>query len=321
MSWSFALALLAVSNGGCRPTAAQAAQEPAHESADDEEKAEKGDKGEKGEKKADLEHDGGAPHAGKPRKFSVPFAAEVDRDDPLAQTRSYVQQLIGDNGAYMRGHETSFFKGFAAGQKPRATVVACSDSRVQSPAFDATPENDDFFVRNIGNQVENGEGSIEYGVEHLKTPVLLVLGHTGCGAVKAAMGDTSKESEAIQKELAPLKVAKSSKPDDPAAWSEAVVANVHDQVAVALDKFGERVSDGQLTIVGAVFDFRNDMHQGFGKVVIVDVNGNREPARIAAFERGVLGLAPSPGDVHVSDAGVREARETRDARDASGPHH
>src|SRR5262249_30186505 len=158
---------------------------------------------------------------------------------------------------------------------------------------------------NIGNQVANAEGSVEYGVHHLHTPVLLILGHTGCGAVKAAMGDYSKESDAIRRELEPLKIPKRSgekseksrersadkekgdkgekngdqeKDLDPAVWADGVVANVHAQVARALEKFDEEVGAGTLTVVGAVYDFRNDLHQGLGKVTIVDVNGNAEPA-------------------------------------------
>lgn len=222
-----------------------------------------------------------------PRKFVVPFAWEASRDEPLAQARSYLKEILGDNRVYME-HGPKFFAQFADGQKPRATVVTCADSRVHTPAFDATPENDDFMVRNIGNQVENGLGSIEYGVDHLETPVLIILGHTGCGAVKAAMGDISTQSEAVRKELEKLHVAKpkgDAKSD--AAWTEAVVENVHAQVTLALAHFGTRVSEGKLTVVGAVYDFRNDLGKGSGKLTIVDVNGNAEQARMDAFVEAI----------------------------------
>jgi hypothetical protein len=62
-----------------------------------------------------------------------------------------------------------------------------------------------------------------------------------------------------------------------------VVANVHNQVSLALKKYGKRVQGGALTVVGAVFDFRNDLGQGAGKFMIVDVNGNGEPERMEAF--------------------------------------
>jgi carbonic anhydrase len=224
-----------------------------------------------------------------PGKFIVPFAWEAAKDEPLAQTRAFLADVMTDNQAYME-HGDKFFAAFADKQTPRATVVTCADSRVHTTAWDVTPENDDFVVRNIGNQVENAEGSIEYGVEHLRTPLLLVIGHTGCGAVKAAMGDTSKLSAPIQKELEHIHLPKPGAGKTPeAAWAEAVIANVNNQVETALKHFGKDVQAGQLTVVGAVYDFRNDLLQGAGKLSIVNVNGNVEPERMTAFVDAVSG--------------------------------
>ena len=245
-----------------------------------------------------------------PRKFVVPFAWEASRDEPLSQARSYLKEILGDNRVYME-HGPKFFASFADGQKPRATVVTCADSRVHTSAFDTTPENDDFMVRNIGNQIENGLGSIEYGVDHLETPVLMIMGHTGCGAVKAAMGDISTQSEAVRHELEKLHISKpkgDAKADS--AWAEAVVENVHAQVALALNHFGTRVSEGKLTVVGAVYDFRNDLGKGSGKLTIVDVNGNAEPVRMEAFV-----------DAIESEGGVRKKDKDKDKdKDARGKH-
>ena len=76
----------------------------------------------------------------------------------------------------------------ATGQHPWATVLTCSDSRV-SPnwVFDTTP-GDLFVIRNAGNSAfDAAVASVEYGVSVLKTPLLMVMGHSGCGAVTAAM--------------------------------------------------------------------------------------------------------------------------------------
>ena len=266
--------------------------------------AKKAEKAEKAEAKATPES---AEHAEGPRKFVVPFAWEASRDEPLAQARSYLKEILGDNRVYME-HGPKFFAQFADGQKPRATVVTCADSRVHTSAFDATPENDDFMIRNIGNQIENGLGSVEYGVDHLETPVLMIMGHTGCGAVKAALGDISTQSEPVRKELEKLHISKpkgDAKSD--AAWTEAVVENVHSQVAFALTHFGTRVSEGKLTVVGAVYDFRNDLGKGSGKITIVDVNGNGEPARMEAFVEAI----ESDGTLRKKDRDPRgKRRET-----------
>ncbi|HET9958638.1 MAG TPA: carbonic anhydrase [Polyangiaceae bacterium] len=222
-----------------------------------------------------------------PQKYVVPFAWEASRDEPLSQARGFLKEILGDNRIYME-HGSAFFAAFAEAQKPRATVVTCSDSRVHTTAFDVTPENDDFMIRNIGNQLANGLGSVEYGVEHLQTPVLMVLGHTGCGAVKAAMGDISGLAEPIRHELEPLHVSRAKAGATPeAAWAEAVVENVRSQVSFALEHFGERVQQGKLTVVGAVYDFRNDLGNGAGKLTVVDVNGNSESERMEAFVQAV----------------------------------
>lgn len=218
-----------------------------------------------------------------PGKFVVPFAWEAAKDEPLAQTRAFLAEVIADNQGYME-HGDKFFAAFADKQTPRATVLTCADSRVHSTAWDVTPENDDFTIRNIGNQIENAQGSIEYGIEHLRTPLLFVIGHTGCGAVKAAMGDISKLSAPIQKELEHIHPPKPTPGKSPeTAWAEAVIANVNDQVATALKHFAKDVQSGHLTVVGAVYDFRNDLLQGAGKLSIVNVNGNNEPERMSAF--------------------------------------
>jgi hypothetical protein len=62
---------------------------------------------------------------------------------------------------------------------------------------------------------------------------------------------------------------------------------VHNQVNLALKRYGKRVQSGALTVVGAVFDFRDDLGQGPGKLVIVDVNGNGEAERMEAFMTAV----------------------------------
>lgn len=240
--------------------------------------------------------------------FPVPFAWEQSRDEPLAMARQFLRDVINDNRTYM-GRGAPFFAAFKDGQTPRATVVTCSDSRVQTPAFDATPENDDFMIRNIGNQIVNAEGSVEYGIEHLGTPVLLVLGHTGCGAVKAALGDTGALSPAVRAEIDTLKLPKTKGALSDPAWSEAVVKNVHAQVAFALQKFGGRVQAAKLTVIGAVYDFRNDTAQGPGKVTIVNVNGNEEPQRMRSFVDAVEAqpAAAKPGSRPSAGRGVDAA--------------
>jgi carbonic anhydrase len=245
-----------------------------------------------------------------PQKYAVPFAWEASKTEPLSLIRAFLKDSFEDNKTYME-HGPKFFSAFADAELPRATVVTCSDSRVQPQAWDETSENDDYTVRNFGNTIGGDEGSIEYGVEHLSTPLLLIVGHTGCGAVKAASLDTSKLSKSMQKRLENLQIPRpSAGKSDNQAWAEGVIANVHNQVALALKKYGQRVQGGSLTVVGAVLDFRNDLGQGAGKLVIVDVNGNGEPERMAAFMAAIDQEPPAKN----AKKPTKEARAAEDAR-------
>lgn len=74
------------------------------------------------------------------------------------------------------------------GQKPYAIVVACSDSRVIPEEIFHAESGDLFVIRVAGNVLDRHQlGSIEYAAAHLGTPLIVVLGHTGCGAVAAAL--------------------------------------------------------------------------------------------------------------------------------------
>lgn len=209
--------------------------------------------------------------------YPMPFVVTPE----LTTARTFLTTLWRDNAAFVRANGPQHFAPFRDGQKPRATLVTCADSRVQSTALSAMPENELFTIRDIGNQIETAEGSVEYGVEHLNTPVLLILGHTGCGAVKAAL-EGAEAGPAVAHELASIHIAKKRKAD-PVAWAEGVIEHVHGEVAVALRLFADRVRDGRLTVVGAVYDFRDDLGHGAGKLTVIDVNGQSEQAKVDAF--------------------------------------
>jgi carbonic anhydrase len=76
----------------------------------------------------------------------------------------------------------------AKGQKPYVTILGCSDSRESLEHIFGAGIGELFVIRVAGNVADTDEiGSIEYGVEHLGTPILLVLGHSSCGAVTAVV--------------------------------------------------------------------------------------------------------------------------------------
>jgi len=197
------------------------------------------------------------------------------------QIRAIVNNLVTDNQSFVKENNEAHFTGLIKGQKPRATVVTCSDSRVHTKALDKDPEGDLFMIRDIGNQLTTAEGSVEYGVRHLHTPLLLVIGHSACGAVKAAMGDYAGIEAPIKRELDTIKVPGKNATDNKEVMAS-VEANVNNQIAFAMQKFAPEIKDGKLAVMGAVYDFRNDYKQGHGKLVITNINGDTDAAKIKA---------------------------------------
>jgi len=204
------------------------------------------------------------------------FAHDEHEHGEAAVAQAIIKEIQSDDSAYIAAHNAAFFKELSKGQHPRATVVTCSDSRVHTNMLDRTPEGDLFMVRNIGNQLATSRGSVEYGVNHLASSLLIVIGHSSCGAIKAASGDYSALEPDIKKELDTISIGKG------VASIDGVKANVNNQVAAALKEFADKVKSGHLIVVGAVYDFANDMKQGAGKLNIINVNGYTDAARISS---------------------------------------
>ncbi len=106
-----------------------------------------------------------------------------------------LQRLIDGNRRYVENNSVSgdFGRGIrqktaSEGQHPFAVIVCCSDSRVIPEAIFDCGLGDLFVVRTAGNTIsENELGSVEYAVSHLGCGLVMVLGHTCCGAVSAAL--------------------------------------------------------------------------------------------------------------------------------------
>ncbi|MDO4647808.1 MAG: carbonic anhydrase [Eubacteriales bacterium] len=99
------------------------------------------------------------------------------------------------------------------GQNPYAIVITCSDSRVIPETIFSTGIGELFVIRVAGNVIDNHQlGSIEYAADHLGTKLILVLGHTRCGAVGSAIkGHTDGFIGTIIKDI---KIAIGNETDD-----------------------------------------------------------------------------------------------------------
>jgi len=163
-----------------------------------------------------------------------------------------------------------FFKPYREVQSPVATLVSCSDSRVQ-PAVFADTVNRFFVVRNIGNQLLTSLGSVDYGVLELKTPLLLILGHVRCGAVTAAVRSLKPPSEAALAEISTLCPAVKGEE----SVERAVIKNLLHQERIALERYGALVERNELTVATLLYDFAETYLEG-ASLFLVSING-REP--------------------------------------------
>ena len=175
-----------------------------------------------------------------------------------------LEKLLSGNEKYLSGSikpnvGASLRKDLATnGQHPYAIVITCSDSRVPAELIFDSSLGDIFVIRTAGNVVSDFEiGSVEYGAEHLGSPLILVLGHTNCGAVTAAAegGEAEGKLQAIVDEIEPsVQKAKDAGAED--VLSKAVEFNVMNSVnkISSSEIIEELMEEGKVEVVGGVYD-------------------------------------------------------------------
>ena len=150
----------------------------------------------------------------------------------------------------------------AKGQTPFAVLVACSDSRVPPELLFGRGLGELFIVRVAGNSVGLvAQGSIEYAVEELGVPLILVLGHERCGAVAAAVKLVKENAsfpgaiDAVVEPIVPAVLRAQRQEGDLLANS--VRENVRGVVERLIDNGAivpRRIAEGSLKVVGACYD-------------------------------------------------------------------
>jgi len=184
-----------------------------------------------------------------------------------------VIELIREhNNSFSAARDEEYFQSHKEKQTPIITLLTCSDSRIQSSVLLPDPVNMIFTVENIGNQVSTCEGSLDYGILHLETPLLLIAGHSDCGAIKAYIGGYSGETPGIKKELDGLKPVFSEN-DSKQVIFDRIISNIKYQVNQAVEKYHGKVEAGELAVAGAYYDFANDFGKGHGRLVFISING------------------------------------------------
>jgi carbonic anhydrase len=183
------------------------------------------------------------------------FANDGDVDHLKKMSKPYVRRDLALNG-----------------QKPYAIILTCSDSRVPPEILFDKGLGEIFVVRVAGNIVAPHElGSIEYGVEHLGAKLIMVLGHTKCGAVTSTYnaypaqveGNIGSLIESISPAVASV-VGNNPKPTDPAAQTEQIaecivenVKKVSESLEVKSPVLKEFAEKGEIKIVRALYDIES----------------------------------------------------------------
>lgn len=164
-------------------------------------------------------------------------------------------------------HENSSWRNLLVqGQKPFATVLGCSDSRVPPEMVFDVGFGDIFTVRLAGNIIaEDVIGSLQYAVAHLHTPLFVVLGHENCGAVTAAVDEMLGKTEELQHIEALISLIKPGLAnldftlDRNTVIQAAVAANVRWSMRqlLALPGAAKAIREKSVTLVGAVYELNS----------------------------------------------------------------
>ncbi len=184
-----------------------------------------------------------------------------------------LEKLEAGNLRFLSGHsvhprldEGVRYNNSTNGQKPFATIMACSDSRVPVEILFDQGIGDLFVIKVAGNVSDVDEiGSIEYGIAHLGTPVMVVMGHTSCGAVTAV---TMKDHvhgniPALVDNIVPaVKKAEAKyhhlkdKELVPYAIEENVWQSISDLYHFSKDA-RDLTKSGKLAVIGAIYDIES----------------------------------------------------------------
>lgn len=205
------------------------------------------------------------------------WAAGADEAVPRSAAEARQRLLEGNKrfvaGASIHGHASQAWrKRLAAAQKPFATILGCSDSRVPAELVFDQGFGDLFVIRVAGNVISTDVvGSLEYAEHHLHVPLLVVLGHEGCGAVTAALDAKFRRArepdriEALVRMIEPALKDIDPKLPPERQRSAAVRANVRWSMTqlAELPEVKEGLKAGRFEMIGAVYDLET------GKVLML----------------------------------------------------
>ena len=186
----------------------------------------------------------------------------VSADEALLRLKAGNERFVAGTARFPTVQK-EILADLAKGQHPYATILSCSDSRVPPELIFDAGFGELFIVRVAGNVVSpEVAGSLQYAGRHLKTPLFVVLGHTNCGAVAAAVETTlhgARQPSRIQllvDSILPGLIDLDLQLTPEAVLAQAVEANVRWSMRQILEtpEGRQRQTEGLLKLVGAVYE-------------------------------------------------------------------
>jgi len=186
-------------------------------------------------------------------------------DEALARLKAGNARFVGGE-SHVPHLQEEVLADLAKGQQPFATILGCSDSRVPPEMVFDAGLGELFIVRVAGNVLGPSiHGTLQYAAEHLRTPLFVVMGHEGCGAVKAAINakfqgaaQHGRIAILLQNIIPALQGLDAALPPDD-LLSAAVEASVrHTMRALQTSAEGRTLlGRGDVKLVGAIYDLQS----------------------------------------------------------------
>ncbi|MBC8317192.1 MAG: carbonic anhydrase [Desulfobulbaceae bacterium] len=172
---------------------------------------------------------------------------------------------------------------------PHLTWLADPDPRIRSSLISSS--TDIYEVRNLANQLNSSLATIDYGIHHLHTPLLLITGNNDNAAIRLFSEGYESIEQTIRLELdhlhlplareVGLTVKEETEQDREMRLIE---ANVDYQVTLASHRYSQRIKAGRLVVVGGVIDLNNHYGSGKNRMRIINVNGEKDTAKLRTLQ-------------------------------------
>ena len=189
---------------------------------------------------------------------------EISAEEALQRLKDGNERFLRGE-AHLPGLTRETLTELTRGQHPFATILGCSDSRVPPEWIFDAGLGELFVVRVAGNVLSpEVAGSLQYAGVHLQTPLMVVLGHEGCGAIQAALETKDKgvrqrsRIQLLVDSILPALAGLDPHLSPPAQLAQAVERNVRWTLRTIIEspESRARVAEGRVKYVGAIYEIQ-----------------------------------------------------------------